>query len=139
MSDDRRSSAQEPPLVTDRRRIVELESENSLRQFDAGMQELDRWLENANYKLRPSLLLNLNRFALEGLSKYAGLYRPDDVVIEGSAHSPGAADKVPALVEEFCDYVNDNWSSKSAAHLAAYALWRLNWIHPFVRRQRSHS
>jgi Fic family protein len=31
-----------------------------------------------------------------------------------------------------CDYINDNWQSSSAIHLAAYALWRLNWIHPFT-------
>ena len=31
-----------------------------------------------------------------------------------------------------CDYVNENWSASSALHLAAYALWRLNWIHPFT-------
>lgn len=33
--------------------------------------------------------------------------------------------------EHLCDYVNDNWS-KAAVHLAAYVLWRLNWIHPFA-------
>jgi Fic family protein len=29
-----------------------------------------------------------------------------------------------------CDYVNGNWG-KSPLHLAAYVMWRLNWIHPF--------
>jgi Fic family protein len=33
-------------------------------------------------------------------------------------------------VEEMCEYVNENWG-KSALHLAAYLMWRLNWIHPF--------
>jgi Fic family protein len=31
-----------------------------------------------------------------------------------------------------CDYVNENWSIKSAVHLAAYVLWKMNWIHPFA-------
>ena len=31
-----------------------------------------------------------------------------------------------------CDYVNDNFASKTGIHLAAYVMWRLNWIHPFV-------
>jgi Fic family protein len=31
-----------------------------------------------------------------------------------------------------CDYVNDNWGSSTPLHLAAYALWKLNWIHPFT-------
>ncbi|WP_271571569.1 Fic family protein [Bradyrhizobium sp. CCBAU 11386] len=34
-------------------------------------------------------------------------------------------------IEHLCDYINDNWSM-SAVHLAAYVLWRLNWIHPFA-------
>jgi Fic family protein len=39
---------------------------------------------------------------------------------------------VAEQVEELCDYVNDNWDKASAAHLAAYTMWRLNWIHPFA-------
>jgi Fic family protein len=35
-------------------------------------------------------------------------------------------------MEEMCDYINDKWSESSAIHLAAYSLWRMNWIHPFV-------
>jgi len=31
-----------------------------------------------------------------------------------------------------CEYVNENWSTKSATHLAAYILWKMNWIHPFA-------
>jgi Fic family protein len=36
------------------------------------------------------------------------------------------------VVEELCDYVNDNWESSTPIHLAAYVMWRLNWIHPFA-------
>lgn len=36
------------------------------------------------------------------------------------------------MVEEMCDYVNHNWNSKSPIHLAAYLMWRVNWIHPFA-------
>jgi Fic family protein len=38
---------------------------------------------------------------------------------------------VAAFVEEMCDYVNEKWSQQTAIHLASYAMWRLNWIHPF--------
>jgi len=30
-----------------------------------------------------------------------------------------------------CEYVNENWEEKTALHLSAYVMWRLNWIHPF--------
>lgn len=39
---------------------------------------------------------------------------------------------VPEETEHLCEYVNDNWTKKSALHLAGYVLWRLNWIHPFA-------
>ena len=31
-----------------------------------------------------------------------------------------------------CDYINDNWRTATAIHIAAYLMWRLNWIHPFA-------
>jgi hypothetical protein len=51
--------------------------------------------------------------------------------ITKSAHKPPVPDKVSELLDELCDYVNDNWSTRSAQYLAAYVMWRLNWIHPF--------
>jgi Fic family protein len=53
------------------------------------------------------------------------------VEISQSRHQPPGAHQVPELVEELCDYVNENWH-RAAVHLAAYVMWRLNWIHPFA-------
>ena len=39
---------------------------------------------------------------------------------------------VPEEMQHMCDYINDNWEKSSPIHLAAYALWKLNWIHPFT-------
>jgi Fic family protein len=30
-----------------------------------------------------------------------------------------------------CTYINSSWSEATAIHLAAYVMWRVNWIHPF--------
>jgi Fic family protein len=57
--------------------------------------------------------------------------RPSAIEIGGSNHNPPGAHLVPGLIEEMCDYVNENWS-KPPLHLASYLLWRMNWIHPFV-------
>ena len=35
-------------------------------------------------------------------------------------------------IQSMCEYVNSNWETKSATHLAAYVLWKMNWIHPFA-------
>jgi fido (protein-threonine AMPylation protein) len=129
---DRSSEADEPLLVTDAQEIARIEAENTLRQFDAAMVELGKWIGNPQYKLRSSPILKFNRVALERLSKYAGVFRPSDIKITGSGHVPPSAEKVPELLEEFCDYISENWNEKSAIYLSSYALWRLNWIHPFV-------
>jgi len=39
---------------------------------------------------------------------------------------------VPELIEDMCDYVNAHWQASTPLHLAAYIMWRLNWIHPFA-------
>jgi Fic family protein len=36
------------------------------------------------------------------------------------------------MIEDMCDYVNSSWEAKTAIHLSAYVMWRLNWIHPFT-------
>ena len=84
------------------------------------------------FKLRPSHLLHLHRIGLLGLTGYAGNWRPSDIRIEGSKHQPPQAFEVPERIEELCDYINEKWKEKSPLHLASYAMWRLNWIHPFT-------
>jgi Fic family protein len=128
----RDSRAFEPELITDPKKKAEAEARNGLRQYDAGMQTIQCALDRGGpFKLSPSLVLGLHREALAGISHYAGLYRPAGVEIEQSKHTPPGAHLVPELVEEMCDYVNDNWSG-AATHLGAYVMWRLNWIHPFA-------
>jgi Fic family protein len=81
--------------------------------------------------LRSSLILKLHQAALNGIHPLAGTWRNTDVTIHGSKHQPPEAPFVSEEIEHLCEYVNDNWSM-SAVHLAAYVLWRLNWIHPFA-------
>jgi Fic family protein len=133
--DDRRDSrAREPDLVKDPQARAEAEARNGLRQYDAGLNAAQSALERGEFKLRVSLILGLHREALAGISIYAGNFRPGDVEISHSKHQPPGAHLVPELVEELCDYINDNWggSPANALHLASYAMWRLNWIHPFA-------
>jgi Fic family protein len=131
-SAERHSEAIEPTLVSDPDEIARLEAKNGIRQFDAAINHIESVLqqEDRPRNLRPSLITTMNRFAIEGLSAYAGTYRPSDIGIKGSEHKPPGAHLVQGLVEELCDYVNENWKL-SPIHLAAYVMWRLNWIHPF--------
>ena len=135
MSDDfdRHSRALDAELISDPEKRAATEALNGLRQFDTVIEIMESYLhQGRTFKLRTSHLLTLHRIALEGISAYAGNYRPSGIKIGGSKHQPVAAYLVPGYIEELCDYVNDNWSSASPVHLAAYVLWRLNWIHPFT-------
>lgn len=128
----RHSRADDAELITDPIKKAEAEALNGLRQFDAGRAAIHAALDRGTFRLRPSLILGLQREALVGISSYAGNFRPAGVAIEGSKHEPPGAHMVPELVEDLCDYVNENWVEKTPIHLASYIMWRLNWIHPFA-------
>jgi Fic family protein len=130
---DRHSRALEAELVSDPEEKARVEALNGVKQFDAVAEMIEHFSDpERKFKLRPSHLLHLQRIALEGLSSYAGNWRPAGIEIGGSRHKPPGAYIVPEEVEHLCDYVNENWESSSPVHLGAYSLWKLNWIHPFT-------
>ncbi|GAB4228908.1 MAG: hypothetical protein Kow0032_09770 [Methyloligellaceae bacterium] len=128
----RHSKALEADLIQSPEEKAKAEARNGLRQFDLGMSIVEDALAKGHFRLRPSILLSLHRTALEGINAYAGNYRPGGVKIKGSKHVPVEAHLVAELVEDMCEYVNDHWDDATAIHLAAYLMWRLNWIHPFA-------
>jgi Fic family protein len=129
---DRKSKAASPDLIRDPHELARQEAENGLRQAGEVLEMVEHYRETRRpFKLRISTILHLHRTALERISLFAGNFRPADVIIGGSAHQPAGAHLVAEQVEEMCDYINGNWDSKTAIHLAGYVLWRLNWIHPF--------
>ena len=133
MSNKRESVGVEPSLLKDPEEIAKREAENAVRQFDAVLDLIDEVARDGRtFKLRPSTVLALHKFALDGLSRFAGTWRPSKVEIEQSGHEPPHESQVPALMEDLCDWVNDRFESESALTLCAYVMWRLNWIHPFL-------
>jgi Fic family protein len=129
----RHSEAEYPSLISDPLEEASRESENAIAQFDRVLDLIDEVTRDARpFRLRTSILLDLHRIALDGLSSYAGNFRPGDVSIGQSKHQPPQAHLVPSLIEEMCDYVMDNFASATALHLCSYVMWRLNWIHPFT-------
>jgi Fic family protein len=134
MADEtRHSRALEAQIISDPDELARKESFNVVEQFRAVADMVETYLQPERpFKLRPSHLLHLHRAALDGITAYAGNWRPAGIEIGDSKHKPPAAFEVPERVEELCDYVNDKWDEKSPLHLAAYVMWRLNWIHPFT-------
>jgi hypothetical protein len=102
----RHSKALDAELITDPDDLASAEGRNGLRQIDQVVEIVEYYTQNGlAFKLRPSILLQLHRFALEGISSYAGVYRPAGIEIGGSQHQPVDAFRVPEMIEEMCDYV----------------------------------
>jgi Fic family protein len=137
MADDfeeRHSVHTDVDLIVDEDQKARAEARNALRQFDKVVDYVEFWLSEKEraFSLRPSTILDLHRYALEGINANAGVWRPGGVEIRGSKHAPVQPYMVPKLIEDLCDYINENWQNKSPVHIAAYSMWRINWIHPFV-------
>jgi Fic family protein len=133
VADDRHSVAETAPLISDPDEIARREAENGIRQFDLALEMIRSFVKEPErpFRLRSSLILRLHQAALNGIHPLAGTWRNTNVTIHGSKHEPPEAPFVSEEIEHLCDYVNEHWSM-SAVHLAAYVLWRLNWIHPFA-------
>jgi Fic family protein len=133
LAQDRHTVAETASLLKDPDEIARREAENGIRQFELALEIIRSSIKDHErpFKLRSSTILNLHRAALDGLHALAGTWRNTPVKIHGSIHQPPDAPFVSEEIEHLCDYVNDHWSS-NAVHLAAYVLWKLNWIHPFA-------
>jgi Fic family protein len=130
---DRHSEAEDAALLSDPEEIARREAENGLRQFTLTLDIIRSHVKDADrpFKLRAGPIMQLHQAALDGLHRLAGTFRNTPVTIHGSPHQPPEAAFVADEVQALCEYINENWN-KSAVHLAAYVLWKMNWIHPFA-------
>ena len=69
MTEDRYSKPVAAPLITDKLARAQRESENGLRQIDFVLDRVRRHTgaQAEPFRLRPSLLLSLNRAAVDGI------------------------------------------------------------------------
>jgi Fic family protein len=111
-----------------------LEAQNLGRQYDFLRSALKTSVDLGYAGLSHDFLRALNFHAIATLHPFAGAYRPPgvSVTIGESEHVPPTSDQVPALMNGFIDEINSLWESANPIMLAAFALWRLNWVHPFV-------
>jgi fido (protein-threonine AMPylation protein) len=107
-----------------------LEVENGVRQYDFLRSIVEVSVELGRPFLSQHLLKALNFHAIACLHAFAGEYRPCPVTV--GKYRPPEHYRVEALMEDFVNYVNRNWESADPVALAAYVLWRLNVIHPFI-------
>jgi Fic family protein len=114
--------------------LLEIQAANSSALYDFIISNVEKTLSSAERQpnITPTLIKEAHRIGLRGVAPAAGQYRAAVAMVYGSDHASPPPEAVPQLVDNFCEYINSNWNDTSALHLAAYALWRLLWIHPFT-------
>jgi len=121
-----------PVLFKNPKEKEELEARNGLLQFDEVIRLVDKANRTGDFKLNLTTIQDLHRIAIQDIYTCAGEIRKDPVKINGTSHEPPPADEIPKFLEEMLKYANDHWDTASPIHIAAYLMWRINWIHPFM-------
>jgi fido (protein-threonine AMPylation protein) len=108
----------------------DLEISNGARQYDFLRSLVTASLAVSKPFLSSQVLKALNFQAIACLHINAGDYRPCEVTV--GSHTPPEQYRVTTLMDDFIHTVNRIWESADAVTLAAFVLWRLNFIHPFI-------
>ena len=104
--------------------------ENGSRQYDFLRSIVGASLAVGRPFLSSQVLKALNFHAIACLHAHAGEYRPCKVTV--GTHPPPEHYRVQALMDDFIDTTNREWEKSDPVALAAFVLWRFNWIHPFI-------
>ena len=102
---------------------------NTYRHYDFLYSMVKAAIDSERPWLSESLIKAINFHAIVGLHHEAGQYRSHDVV--AGSFTPPEHYRVEPLMEDFVNRVNWRWQASEFAELSAYALWRINHIHPF--------
>jgi Fic family protein len=110
---------------------AKIEEHNLLRQYDLLSNCIEIGLEKGIESFDKYTLWALNHAAVANIAQMGGRYREDPISV-GNHRTPHFKD-VPNHMDRFFSIVHENWTIQDhPTLLPAYALWRLNWIHPFV-------
>lgn len=105
--------------------------QNLLRQYDLLATCIEIGLVKGIDAFDKYTLWALNAAAVANIAQFGGRFRV--IPISVGKITPPPAEKVPDHIDQFISVIHENWDiRKHPTELAAFALWRLNWIHPFI-------
>jgi Fic family protein len=116
--------------VDDPELFARVQERNLLRQYDLLTNCIEIGLAKGIEAFDKYTLWSLNGAAVANIAQFGGRFREQPIYV--GSHTPPHFDKVPNLVDQCLSLIHENWPTKHPTTLAAYALWRLNWIHPFI-------
>jgi Fic family protein len=116
---------QESPELFDR-----IQEQNLNRQYELLTNCIEIGLMKGPVSFDKYLLWALNHVAVANISQFGGRFRKEPIYVGN--HKPPHFNEVSDWMDRFTSTIQENWYIWTETELAAYGLWRLNWIHPFI-------
>ena len=111
--------------------FARVQEQNLLRQYDLLTNCIEIALTKGIEAFDKYTLWSLNAAAVANIAQFGGRFREQPIYVGN--HIPPHFKDVPNLMDQFLSVVHENWDiMEHPTLLPAYALWRLNWIHPFI-------
>lgn len=111
--------------------FARIQEQNLLRQYDLLSNCIEIGLHKGIEAFDKYTLWSLNSAAVSNIAQFGGRYREEPIYVGN--HIPPHFKDVPNEMDRFFSVIHENWTIMThPTLLPAYALWRLNWIHPFV-------
>src|SRR6476661_1611153 len=107
-----------------------VQEKNLIRQYDLLTNCIEIGLKQGPTSFDKYTLWALNHAAVANLSQLGGRFRQEPIYVGN--HIPPHFKDVPDLMDRFIIFLHENWYLLSPTMLAAFGLWRLNWVHPFI-------
>jgi hypothetical protein len=104
---------------------------NRARQYDFLRTAFEVWTQHSDFPIDRRFLCDLNFYAVHYLSNQPGKYRENQNVTVGK-HVPPPWEEVELQMTRFWDNLHRLWGRMNALESAAFAIWGVNHIHPFV-------
>jgi Fic family protein len=111
--------------------FARIQEQNLLRQYDLLTNCIEIGLIKGIDAFDKYTLWSLNAAAVANIAQFGGRFREEPIYV--GKHIPPHFNKVPDRIDQFISIIHENWEIMThPTLLPAYALWRLNWIHPFI-------
>lgn len=114
----------------DRELYDRVQEQNLNRQYELLTNCIEIGLMKGPVSFDKYLLCTLNHVAVANISQFGGRFRKEPIYVGN--HNPPHFNDVSDWMDRFISTIQENWYVWTETELAAYGLWRLNWIHPFI-------
>ncbi|MBC7769923.1 MAG: Fic family protein [Phycisphaerales bacterium] len=107
-----------------------VQERNLARQYDLLTNCVEIGLKQGPLSFDKYVLWALNHVAVANISQLGGRFREQPIYV--GKHKPPHFKEVPDQMDRMISTIHEHWYTWSETALAAYCLWRMLWIHPFV-------